>query len=119
MSLTRDTGEDEDENGFDAEELVVAPFYPFKKMVNWWLVVGDEEKRQLLAVKKVTFKKSLNVRMQFTLPKGEYTGLKLSVYCDSYLLDADQRIELGRVVVGEAEESDEDEDEDEDEEMEG
>lgn len=98
----------------DDDQRAVAPFYPFPKMANWWLVVGEPSTRQLLSIKKVTVKKSLSVKLEFTLPKGQHS-LKLSVICDSYL-GADHDVSLGTVDVAEGEDSDED-DEDSDEEM--
>ena len=105
VALARDVDED-DEEGDD--QIVVAPFYPSKKMANWWLVVGDAASRQLLVIKRVTVNKSLSVKLEFTLPKGTHT-LKLYVICDSYI-GADHDIGLDPIDVAEGEESDSDED---------
>ena len=80
-------------------------------MANWWLVVGEPSTRQLLSIKRVTIKKSLNVKLEFTLPKGKHQ-LKLYVICDSYM-GADHDINLDPVDVAEGEDSDEDMDSDE------
>ncbi|EJD54668.1 Sec63-domain-containing protein [Auricularia subglabra TFB-10046 SS5] len=101
VALTRDVDEDD----ADDEQLVVAPFYPKRKMVNWWVVVGDAQ-RQLLAIKRVTVKRSLTVKLDVTLPKGQHT-LRLYVICDSYS-GADHDISLGSVTVAEGVDSDED-----------
>lgn len=103
VSLSRDADEDEGEGDI----LVVAPHYPGKKMVNWWVVVGEQSTRQLLSIKRVTVSKSLNVKLEFTLPKGEH-ALKLYVICDSYV-GADHDINLDPVDVAEGEDSDSDE----------
>jgi pre-mRNA-splicing helicase BRR2 len=103
VTLARDVDE-EDEND---DQSVVAPFYPSKKMANWWLVVGEPTSRQLLVIKKVTVNKSLSVKLEFTLPKGTHAP-KLFVICDSYF-GADHDIPLPSIEVLEGEESDSDE----------
>jgi pre-mRNA-splicing helicase BRR2 len=110
VDLSRDADE-EDADGDD--QTVVAPFYPSKKMANWWLVVGDSASRHLLVIKRVTVNKSLSVKLEFTLPKGTH-NLKLYVICDSYV-GADHDIDLDPIDVAEGEDSDSDEmDSDED-----
>lgn len=114
VTLSRDA-DDEDEG--DDEQNVVAPFFPKKKMAGWWLVVGDPVSRQLHSIKRVTVnKKSLAVKLELTLPKGEHK-LKLYVICDSYV-GADHDIDMDPIEVAEGEDSDSDEDMDSDEEME-
>jgi pre-mRNA-splicing helicase BRR2 len=110
VNLVRDVDDDDDEN----DQSVVAPFYPLKKLANWWLVVGDAVSRQLLVIKKVTILKSLAVKLEFSLPAGTH-NLKLYVICDSYI-GADHDIALESIQVAEGEESDSDEDMDSDEE---
>jgi pre-mRNA-splicing helicase BRR2 len=104
VTLSRDVDEEDESD----DQTVVAPFYPFKKMANWWLVVGEPNTRQLLVIKKVTVNKSLVVKLEFTLPKGKHS-LKLFVICDSYF-GADHDIPLPPIEVMEGEESDSDED---------
>ena len=104
VALTRDADE-EDESGDD--QTVVAPFYPTKKLANWWLVIGDPKSRQLLSIKRVTVNKNLAVKLEFTLPKGTH-NLKLYVICDSYM-GADHDINLEPIDVAEGEDSDSDE----------
>lgn len=105
VSLARDVDEDDTEGD---DQSVVAPFYPSKKMANWWLVVGDATSRQLLVIKRVTVNKSLAVKLEFTLPKGTHS-LKLYVICDSYI-GADHDIGLDPIEVAEGEDSDSDDD---------
>ncbi|KAH0834659.1 putative RNA helicase [Lanmaoa asiatica] len=103
--LSRDADEEDPD-----DQIVVAPFYPVKKMANWWLVVGEPSTRQLHVIKRVTISKSLTVKLEFTLPKGTHS-LKLYVICDSYV-GADHDLSLDPIEVAEGEESDSDEDED-------
>jgi pre-mRNA-splicing helicase BRR2 len=110
VALSRDADEDDESD----DQVVVAPFYPFKKMSNWWLVVGEPTSRQLLVIKKVTVPKTLNVKLEFTLPKGKHS-LRLYVICDSYF-GADHDIALPPVEVLEGEESDSDDEMESDEE---
>ncbi|KAH9019679.1 Snrnp200 protein [Lactarius pseudohatsudake] len=49
ISLSCDVDEEEDEG----DTLVVAPHFPAKKMVSWWVVVGEQSTRQLLSIKHV------------------------------------------------------------------
>ena len=93
------------------DDTVVAPFYPKKKLANWWVVIGEPKTRQLLAIKKVTVHRSLAVRLEFSLPQGQH-ALKLYVICDSYM-GADHDIDLDSIDVAEGEDSDSDEDSDE------
>ncbi|KAG8216298.1 putative RNA helicase [Butyriboletus roseoflavus] len=104
VALARDADEEDPD-----DQTVVAPFYPVKKMANWWLVVGEPSTRQLHVIKRVTISKSLNVKLEFTLPKGTHS-LKLYVICDSYV-GADHDLSLDPIEVAEGEESDSDEDE--------
>jgi pre-mRNA-splicing helicase BRR2 len=105
VSLSKDA---DDENEAEDDQTVVAPFYPKKKLANWWLVVGEPSTRQLLSIKRVTVNKSLSVKLEFTLPQGKHS-LKLSAICDSYM-GADHDIPLDPIDVAEGEESDSDED---------
>jgi len=116
LKVTLDREVDEDEE--DDDQIVVAPLYPHKKMANWWIVVGEPTGRQLLAIRKVTVRKQMTVKLDFTLPKGSHK-LKLYVICDSYV-GADHDIALDTIEVAEGEDSDDDDDgDDSDEEMEG
>lgn len=89
VRLARDVDEDDED-----DQTADAPYYPGKKMVNWWLVVGDATKRALYGIKKVTVKQQLTTKLQFTLPQGEHK-LKLYLICDSYMgtLTVEQALE--------------------------
>jgi len=51
---------------------VVAPYYPKEKEESWWLVVGSEKDKQLLAIKRITLnnasKPVVNVKLDVELP---------------------------------------------------
>ena len=111
VNLSKEADEDEAEVAND-DQVVIAPFYPSKKMANWWLVVGEPSTRQLLVIKRVTVTRSLTAKLEFTLPKGTHS-LKLYVICDSYV-GADHDIGLDLIDVAEGEDSDSDEDMDSD-----
>ncbi|GJE96304.1 Sec63-domain-containing protein [Phanerochaete sordida] len=102
VALSKDA--DEDDAG---DDQVVAPYFPVKKMANWWLVVGDPATRTLHSIKRVTVTKSLAMKLELTLPKGTHK-LKLYVICDSYI-GADHDIDLEPIDVAEGEDSDSDE----------
>jgi pre-mRNA-splicing helicase BRR2 len=104
VTLSRDADEDDAD-----DQTVVAPFFPGKKMAQWWLVVGDPRTKQLLTIKRVTVAKTLKVKLEFALPAGEHTP-QLLVICDSYL-GADHDVRLARISVGAAADSDEESDE--------
>ncbi|GAC95807.1 hypothetical protein PHSY_003384 [Pseudozyma hubeiensis SY62] len=104
------------ENDSEDEESLIAQtdFYPHKKLVQWWVVIGDPGTRNLLAIKKVTIRQKLELQLEVNLPKGTYDGLKIWCVCDSYI-GADREVLIEKVMVQEGvEESDDDDEEDED-----
>ena len=111
VTLQVSLSKDADDDDADDDQTVLAPFFPTKKMANWWLVVGDvtdPNNRQLLTIKRVTVKRELNVKLEFTLPEGKRRA-KLYVICDSYN-GADHDIDLGTLDVAKGVDSDEDSD---------
>lgn len=82
VQIKRDLDEDKSS---DVDTTVHAPFYPTKKMENWWLVVGEESTKTLLAIKRVTIGKALNVRLEYTVPTAGDHELKLFLMSDSYV----------------------------------
>ena len=104
---------DEDEDG-EPDTTVHAPFYPLKKMENWWLVVGDESTKNLLAIKRVTIGKKLETRLEFVPTRVGEQELTLYLMCDSYVgVDQDPSF---KITAAEGMEEDEDEEGDGDEE---
>lgn len=107
---------DEDEDG-EHDSTVHAPFYPTKKMENWWLVVGDEQTKNLLAIKRVTIGRELNVRLEYTVPTPGEHKLKLFLMSDSYVgVDQEREFSVTAAEGMDVDDDEEDEDEDEDEE---
>jgi pre-mRNA-splicing helicase BRR2 len=104
--------DEDDEETIDVDTTVHAPFYPVKKMENWWLVVGEESSKTLLAIKRVTIGKSLTARLEYTIPTAGEHELKLILMSDSYVgVDQDPSFTVS-VAEGDAEDEDgEDDDE--------
>jgi pre-mRNA-splicing helicase BRR2 len=105
VKITREMDEDDDE---EPDITVHAPFYPAKKVENWWLVVGGE-KNSLLAIKRVTIGRELQLRLEYVVPTPGKHELTLYLMSDSYVgVDQDPTF-----TVEAAEGMDEDEDEEE------
>ena len=111
LKITATRGdEDEDE---EPDTTVHAPFYPLKKMENWWLVVGDESTKNLLAIKRVTIGKKLETRLEFVPTRVGEQELTLYLMCDSYVgVDQDPTF---KITAAEGMEEDEDDEEGEEE----
>lgn len=103
---------DEEDEKAEVDTTVHAPFYPQNKMENWWIVVGEESSKSLLAIKRVTIGRRLDVRLDYTVPNPGRHELKLFLMSDSYVgVDLEEDFE-----VEAAEGMDEDDDEDDDDE---
>lgn len=107
VSVTRQLEEDE-----EPKTEVHAPFYPASKTENFWLMVGDQKNKTLLAIKKVAIGRELKMRLEYTVPEAGDHELTLFLISDSYL-GVDQ---APTFTVQAAEGMDEDESEEEDEE---
>ncbi|WFD03560.1 RNA helicase [Malassezia obtusa] len=103
-TLERDADEDE-----EPDATAIAPFFPTKKLTAWWLVVGDPGTRALLSIKRVTIARSVQVRLEFTLPPGTHDRLKLYLMSDSYV-GADRELSIEPLRVAEGVEEDDEED---------
>ncbi|KAI9845853.1 MAG: DEIH-box ATPase [Sclerophora amabilis] len=123
IKLERDVDDEDDENdaaagssnakGKEVDTRVHAPFYPSEKTENWWVVVGEEKSKSLLAIKRVTVQRRLEMKLEFVVADPGEHDLTLYLMCDSYVgVDQDPGF---KVVAAEGEDEDEDE-EDEDEE---
>jgi len=111
--------DDEDGEGAEVDTTVHAPFFPAAKAENWWLVVGDEKEKSLLAIKRVTFGRKLSTKLEYVVPSAGRKTLTLYLMSDSYVgVDQAPTFEVD-VKEGEEDEDEDDEEEDGDEEMEG
>ena len=77
--------EREVEGDDEPDTVVHAPFYPNQKMENWWLVVGDEKTKTLLAIKRVTIGRLLELRLEYVVPSPGEHELTLYLMSDSYV----------------------------------
>jgi pre-mRNA-splicing helicase BRR2 len=80
VSVTRELDEEE-----EPKMEVHAPFYPSNKSENFWLVVGDQKQRTLLAIKKVTVGREWKGRVEYTVMEPGEKELTLFLVSDSYL----------------------------------
>jgi pre-mRNA-splicing helicase BRR2 len=114
IKLERDVDEDQmtESTPLEPDLTVHAPFYPAKKSESWWVVVGDEASKSLLAIKRVTIGRKLELKLEFVVPTPGEHELKCFLMCDSYVgVDQDPSFK-----VTAAEPMDEDEEEEEEEE---
>ncbi|KAI4199430.1 MAG: hypothetical protein LQ346_002568 [Caloplaca aetnensis] len=101
IRITRNVEEDE-----EPDTTVHAPFYPQAKTENWWLVVGEEKTKSLLAIKRVTIGRRLDMKLEYVVPSAGTHELTLYLMSDSYMgVDQDPTF-----TVDAAEGMDEDED---------
>ncbi|KAI9731600.1 MAG: DEIH-box ATPase [Cirrosporium novae-zelandiae] len=108
VKLEREIDEDE-----EVEQNVHAPFYPRDKMESYWVVVGNEKERTLLAIKRVSLGRSLEVKLEYVVPTAGEHDLTVFLICDSYVgVDQDPHFQI-RAADGMDEDEDEDEDEEE------
>ena len=106
VRITRNIEEDE-----EPKMEVHAPFYPADKTESWWLVVGDQKERTLLAIKKVPILRKLETVLEFTLEKPGHHELTCFLVSDSYLgVDQAPSFEV-EAAEGMEEDSDEEEEE--------
>ncbi|KAL0213715.1 hypothetical protein P9112_005899 [Eukaryota sp. TZLM1-RC] len=71
---------------------------PYKKVENWWLLLGNRETNTVYAIKRVAFQESIDVELKFIAPsnKGHFNW-SLFVVSDSYI-GCDQEVDIGVVV---------------------
>jgi pre-mRNA-splicing helicase BRR2 len=109
VRITREVDEDADEEGGEVDLTVHAPFYPSRKLENWWLVVAEEKTKSLLAIKRITVAKALATKLEYVVPTAGKKDLTLFLMSDSYV-GVDQSMAFS---VDVAEGMDEDEEEEE------
>lgn len=111
IKVEREVEEDEEEEG-EVYDKVESHFYPFTKMENWWLVVGQVESNQIFGIKRVSLSKAYQeFKLPFSVPVAGNHKLSVLCMCDSYF-DVDKEVELV-VDVEEAASEEEDEEEEE------
>lgn len=108
IKIEREVDEDS-----EVDTTVHAPFYPVKKMENWWLLVGEETTKTLLAIKRVPIGHQLQVKLEYTVPTPGKHDLKLFLMSDSYV-GVDQEPTFS-VTAAEGMDVDSDEDEEDEE----
>ena len=88
---------------------VHAPFFPKKKVENWWLIVGDQKENKVLVVKRIPLANaSQMVKLEFSAPeKLGPANLTLSLIADSWI-GCDQEYDVEFEVI-EAEEGEDEE----------
>ena len=102
IKVTRDVEDDA-----EVDTTVHAPFYPPKKSESWWLVVAEEKTRNLLAIKRVTIQKVLDVKLEYVVPTAGEHELTLYLMSDCYMgVDQDPKF---TITAAEGEEEDENE----------
>lgn len=93
----------------EPDTTVHAPFYPSRKLENWWLVIGDPKAATLLAIKRITVGRKLELKLEFAVQSAGKHELRLYLMSDSYVgVDQDPAF---TVVAAEGESEDEDEEE--------
>lgn len=93
----------------EPDTTVHAPFYPARKLENWWLVIGDQKAGTLLAIKRITVSRKLELKLEFAVQTAGKHELRLYLMSDSYVgVDQDPAF---TVVAAEGEESEEEESE--------
>jgi pre-mRNA-splicing helicase BRR2 len=110
ISIQRELEEDE-----EAKTEVHAPFFIGSKSENWWVVIGEESTKNLLAIKRITIGKSLKMQLEYVVPNPGKHRLTLYLMCDSYL-GVDQAPTFDVVAAEGAEDDDEEDEEDDDDE---
>ncbi|KAI9758811.1 MAG: hypothetical protein M4579_002825 [Chaenotheca gracillima] len=109
IKLERDVDDEEEDKEVDTK--VHAPFYPTEKSENWWVVVGDEKTKSLLAIKRVTVLRKLEMKLEFVVAEAGEHNLNLYLMCDSYVgVDQDPSF---KVVAAEGMDEDDEEDDEE------
>ncbi|KAL9617270.1 MAG: hypothetical protein Q9160_007951 [Pyrenula sp. 1 TL-2023] len=112
VSVTRET--DEDDEDIEVDTAVHAPFYPGAKMENWWLVVGEEKSKSLLAVKRVTIGRILKTQLEYVVPTPGEHELTLYLMSDSYMgVDQDPTFTVNAAEGMDEDESEGEEDDEE------
>ncbi|KAJ2905059.1 Pre-mRNA-splicing factor brr2 [Zalerion maritima] len=115
-------GEDDEDGDDEIDTSVHAPFYPTRKLENWWLVVGEEATKGLYGIKKFAIaKREMQIKVKFTVPTLGKHHLKLFLMSDSYIgvdQEPDFTVDVGKEMDVDDDDHDVDDDDEEEEEEE-
>ncbi|KAK9472497.1 Sec63 Brl domain-containing protein [Dipodascopsis tothii] len=112
VTVTLEREVDDDDGPVDT--AVYAPRFPFPKTESWWLVIGEQPSKQLLAIKRVSITKAVQkVKLELVMPVAGKHQLNLWCMSDSYV-DVDKELKF-EIDVQEGEDEGEDDDDEMDE----
>jgi len=80
-------------------QFVSASNFPKPKECSWFLLIGNKATNELLAMKRIAFKRYASKNLQICLPRS-FVNEQLSIIlmCDSYLgLDQEYEIDLNKI----------------------
>jgi len=81
-----------------SKQFVAISNFPKPKECNWFLLVGVKGKNELLAMKRISFKRFASKKLQLVLPRDFEDKLELHLMCDSYVgLDQCYEIDVEQV----------------------
>jgi pre-mRNA-splicing helicase BRR2 len=106
VNLLRDP-DDEDAEELRGVPVVAAPRYPVPKTEGWWLVLGNPSTNELVAIKRVAFKRrALVERLEFVAPQSGNYKYMLYLMSDSYMgVDQEFSVEM-KVAEGKPQQQD-------------
>lgn len=105
VHLEKDSDDQDPDAEMETGLVVQSPFYPATKLVQWWIVIGDPGRRTLLAIKKFTLSKSLDLTLELSLPQGTHQNLKIWLVSDSFL-GADRQVNIHPLTIAPGSDSD-------------
>jgi hypothetical protein len=81
------------------KQFVAASNFPKPKECTWFLFVGNQETNELVAMKRVAFKRFTTKNLAIPLPKNfQQNKLQLFLMCDSYIgLDQEYEIDFFKI----------------------
>ena len=67
-------------------QFVAASNFPKPKECTWFLMVGNKDKNELLAMKRISFKRFASKNLNIILPRDFINDqLQIFLMCDSYI----------------------------------
>lgn len=81
-----------------SKQFVAISNYPKPKDATWFLLVGVKGKNELLAMKRVSFKRFATKKLSIVVPRDLSDKLELHLMCDSYIgLDQCYEIDVEKI----------------------